>query len=281
MYSCQNQIFDMRCNCNDLKNILNYNISIVLAINILKHSNKHCNYNEFNNSFKTFQQQLQLWYDYITFFNYSISISFTIFSIHNYNMFSQWLQYVLSAVTIFSICDYNPNRPSSSPMTNLRLEPPLQPDNMLVSLALHAAVATTVSITTIATATMNPPHGGSTKARMMVATRKPRSTPRGGERCGAPGSAPRWRDLSSMMVVSSESIISSLRLWGRRGFSHRRAATMTSRSALSGGPEVAQATPTGSLHSAARGQRGAGQERWTGGRRGGGSDVILSRAIPT
>jgi hypothetical protein len=56
---------------------------------------------------------------------------------------------------------------------------------------------------------------------------------------------------------------------------------MTSRSALSGGPEVAQATPTGLLHSAARGQRGAGQERWTGGRRGGGSDAILSGVIPT
>jgi hypothetical protein len=34
MCSSQNQNFDMRCNYNDLKNILNYNISIVLVINI-------------------------------------------------------------------------------------------------------------------------------------------------------------------------------------------------------------------------------------------------------
>jgi hypothetical protein len=31
-------IFDMRCNCNELKNIVNYNISIALAANIFKHS---------------------------------------------------------------------------------------------------------------------------------------------------------------------------------------------------------------------------------------------------
>jgi hypothetical protein len=50
----QNQNVDMHCNCNDLKNILNYNISIELAINILKHSNNHRNYDEFNNFLKHF-----------------------------------------------------------------------------------------------------------------------------------------------------------------------------------------------------------------------------------
>jgi hypothetical protein len=51
----QNQFFDMRYNCNNLKNILNYNISIALAINILKHSNERC-----NKHFETFQRTLQL-----------------------------------------------------------------------------------------------------------------------------------------------------------------------------------------------------------------------------
>jgi hypothetical protein len=46
-------------------------------------------------------------------------------------------------VTIFSIRDYNPNRPSSSLMMALLLEPMLQLDNTLLSLALHITIATT------------------------------------------------------------------------------------------------------------------------------------------
>jgi hypothetical protein len=37
--SSQNKNFDRCCNYNDLKNILNYNISIVLTINILNNCN--------------------------------------------------------------------------------------------------------------------------------------------------------------------------------------------------------------------------------------------------
>jgi hypothetical protein len=95
-------------------------------------------------------------------------------------------------VTIFSIRDYNPKRPSSSLMTDLLLEPLLQLDNTSLSLALHA-VATTVFTTAVATATTNPPHGGGTEARKAVAAvQKLRSTPHGGGRRGAPRSAPQW-----------------------------------------------------------------------------------------
>jgi hypothetical protein len=79
-------------------------------------------------------------------------------------MFSLQLQYVLPTVTIFSIHDYNPNRPSSSLMMDLLLEPPLQLDNTPLSLALHVAIATTISIAAVVTTMTNPPCGGSTEA---------------------------------------------------------------------------------------------------------------------
>jgi hypothetical protein len=64
---------------------------------------------------------------------YPVSIavfqSLTTFLIHDYNIFFPRLQHVLSAVTIFSICDYNPNWSSSSPMMDLLIEPPLHLDN--------------------------------------------------------------------------------------------------------------------------------------------------------
>jgi hypothetical protein len=88
-------------------------------------------------------------------------------------MLSLRLQYVFSTVTIFSIRDYNPNRPSLSLMTDLLLELSLQLDNTLLSLALHAAIVTTLSIAVVATAMMSPPRGGShsrLEAREMVSS---------------------------------------------------------------------------------------------------------------
>jgi hypothetical protein len=181
-----------------------------------------------------------------------------------YNIFNLWLQYVLSVITICSFRGYN--------IFNLWLQSKLTILIVDDGSAHWTAVATGQHATewspTCRRCHQSPspllqppwwihPRGGSTIGRMMVAARRPRSTPCGGEQRGTLRSAPRRWDLSSMMVALLESMISSPWWWGRRGFSGRRAAIMASRSASSVGPGVAQATPIGSLHSAARGWRGA------------------------
>jgi hypothetical protein len=110
MCSSKNQIFAIRCICNDLKIILNYNISIMLATNILEHSNNHCNCDELkkikhsNNScncdmiIKPFQLQ---------YFNLV------------YNIFNPRLQYVLSTITICSYCGYNIFKPRLQSKTTI------------------------------------------------------------------------------------------------------------------------------------------------------------------
>jgi hypothetical protein len=117
-------------------------------------------------------------------------------------------------------------------------------------------VATTVSIAVVTTAMMNPSCGRSTEAGMTVVARKSGSTPCGGERRGAPGCSSTVRPLldDHGIVGIHDLLVTTM---GAQGFSGRRATTTTSWSALSGGPGVAQATPTSSLQSAARGRRGA------------------------